>query len=76
MISYKKLVGKLGYQEDIHGGMSIIKVKGCPRCLHAGGNWSNSSNCGSRCRNANNVRSNVNANIGGRGVIRYLKRNG
>ena len=38
--------------------------------LLAGGNWDNSSNCGSRSRNSNNVRSNVNANISGRGLIR------
>lgn len=37
--------------------------------LSAGGNWNNSSSCGSRARNANNSRSNVNANNGGRGVI-------
>lgn len=40
------------------------------RVLHAGGNWNNSSNCGSWSRNGNNVRSNVNANNGCRGVIR------
>lgn len=39
--------------------------------LLAGGNWNNASNgVGSRCRNANNVRSNVNENISGRGSIR------
>ena len=38
-------------------------------CLLAGGNWSFSTHCGSRYRNANNVRSNVNTNIGGRGSI-------
>mgnify|MGYP003571247472 CR=1 FL=1 len=36
--------------------------------LKAGGNWNNSTNCGSRSRNANNTRSNVNANNGCRGV--------
>ena len=40
--------------------------------LIAGGNWNNGANCGSRSRNANNVRSNVNANIGGRGSIRGI----
>lgn len=40
--------------------------------LSAGGNWDNSSSCGSRSRNANNGRSIVNPNYGGRGVIRYL----
>jgi RNA-directed DNA polymerase len=34
--------------------------------LHAGGNWNNSSNCGSQCRNANNYRWNTNTNIGAR----------
>ena len=38
--------------------------------LKAGGNWNNESNCGSRTRNANNSRSNVNANNGGRRRIR------
>lgn len=37
--------------------------------LHAGGNWNNSVNCGSRSRTSNNVRSNVNTNIGSRSVI-------
>lgn len=36
----------------------------------AGGNWDNSSYCGSRCRNANNSLSNTNANNGARGRIR------
>ena len=34
--------------------------------LHAGGNWNNGTNCGSRCRNANNYRWNSNSNIGAR----------
>lgn len=38
--------------------------------LIAGGNWNNAADCGSQSRNANNVRSNVNANIGGRRSIR------
>ena len=38
--------------------------------LHAGGNWNNTTNCGSRCRNANNYRWNTNSNIGGRGCTR------
>ncbi len=38
--------------------------------LIAGANWSNSSSCGSRSRNSNNVRSNANANNGGRRSIR------
>ena len=41
--------------------------------LLAGGNWNNAANCGSRSRNANNVRSNVNTNIGGRGSIREIR---
>src|SRR5574343_818496 len=36
------------------------------RWLLAGGNWNNSSNCGSRARNANNYRWNSNSNIGSR----------
>ena len=38
--------------------------------LNAGGNWDNGASCGSRSRNSNNVRSNVNANYGGRRSIR------
>lgn len=38
--------------------------------LHAGGNWDNSAPCGSRGRNANNSRSNRNANYSGRRSIR------
>ena len=35
--------------------------------LIAGGNWNNATNCGSRCRNANNGnRWNTNTNIGAR----------
>jgi len=39
--------------------------------LLAGGNWDNSSNCSSRCRNANNSLSNSNVNNGARGRIRF-----
>jgi len=38
--------------------------------LLAGGNWTNSTNCGSRSRNANNARSNTDANNGRRRRIR------
>ena len=41
------------------------------RVLLAGGNWDNSSNCSSRCRNANNSLSNTNVNNGARGRIRF-----
>ena len=41
-----------------------------PGALLAGGNWSNGANCGSRCRNANNSRLNVNANNGCQGQAR------
>ena len=41
---------------------------GMPYILMAGGYWGSSSNCGSRSRNSNNTRSNVNANNGARGV--------
>lgn len=41
------------------------------RVLLAGGNWDNSSNCSSRCRNANNSLSNSNVNNGARGRIRF-----
>lgn len=45
----------------------------CLYALIAGGNWSNGAYCGSRYRNANNVRSNVNTNISGRGSIRGIR---
>jgi hypothetical protein len=42
--------------------------------LLAGGGWNYASDgVGSRCRNANNVRSNVNAGIGGRGSSRVSR---
>lgn len=45
----------------------------CLNALLAGGPWNNTSDgVGSRCRDANNVRSNVSANIGGRGSIREI----
>jgi hypothetical protein len=43
------------------------------RALLAGGNWNNSSSCGSRSRNANNARSNVSTNIGRQGRIRGVR---
>ena len=48
----------------------IFRLQVIIRCLIAGGNWDNSSSCGSRSRNANNARSIANANNGGRSVIR------
>ena len=51
------------------GSASRGQTYGTPYVLGAGGDWGNSSSCGSRARNANNSRSNVNANNGGRGVI-------
>ena len=44
---------------------------GMPYVLRAGGDWDDSSSCGSRSRVANNGRSAAGANNGGRGVIRY-----
>jgi hypothetical protein len=35
--------------------------------LLAGGNWNNGASCSSQARNANNARSNANANIGSQG---------
>lgn len=46
-----------------------LAIRGMCNALHAGGNWNNGTNCGSRCRNSNNVRSNVNTNYGGRSSI-------
>lgn len=37
--------------------------------VNAGSNWDNGSKCGSRSRNSNNPRRNVNANNGGRSSI-------
>lgn len=47
-----------------------VSIRDMLNALIAGSNWNNATNCGSRTRNANNVRSNVNANIGGRSSIR------
>jgi len=43
--------------------------------VNAGGNWTTTTvgACGPLYRNANNSRSNVNANIGGRGSIQSLE---
>lgn len=43
------------------------------RCLLAGGYWSDSSHCGSRCRYAGYGRSSVYAYVGGRGVSLPLR---
>lgn len=43
---------------------------GSSYCLLAGGDWGNSSSCGSRCRTGNRVRSHVDATHGARGVSR------
>ena len=40
--------------------------------LLASGNWSNGTDAGSRCRNANNYRWNTNTNIGRRRRIQEL----
>lgn len=44
----------------------------CSYVLHAGGHWGDGMHCGSVARNANNLRSNVNGNNGGRGSIREI----
>lgn len=41
--------------------------------LIAGGDWSAGASCGSRCRSANNARSNAYANVAGRGVSRVIR---
>ena len=41
--------------------------------LLAGGWWGGGSLVGSRCRNANRVRSDVNADIGSRGSSRVIR---
>jgi hypothetical protein len=46
---------------------------GMPYVLLAGGDWTDSSSCGSRSRNANLVRSNVFGNNGGRGSSRVCR---
>ena len=47
---------------------------GVPYALLAGGDWANSTNCGSRSRNATNARSNTRADNGGRGRSRNCTR--
>ena len=54
------------------GATSRGQTYGMPYVLLAGGDWSNSSSCGSWSRNCNAVRSLVIANAGCRGVSRPL----
>ena len=56
---------------DGHG--SFGQEYGDPYVLLAGGYWSNSSSCGSRCRLSNSRRSSVNGYSGGRGSSRILR---
>ena len=42
-------------------------------CLHAGGNWSDTTHCGSRYRNASGVRSGVVTAFGGRGLTGVIR---
>ena len=53
-----------------YSGFDVIGLA----ALLAGGNWSNGTNCGSRARNANNSRLNVNANYGCQGQARIRGR--
>lgn len=57
---------------DTHA--SFGQEYGDPYVLHAGGYWSNSSSCGSRCRVSNARRSGVYGSIGGRGSSRVKRR--
>ena len=43
-----------------------------PRLAYRGGNWNNGANNGVFSFNANNARSNVNTNIGGRSALALL----
>lgn len=42
-------------------------------CLRAGGSWGDSTHCGSRSRDAGDVRSNVHSYIGGRGSAGVIR---
>lgn len=55
------------------GSGSRGQTYGASYCLIAGGGWSDSASCGSRCRYANNARSIVGTNLGGRGVSLPLR---
>lgn len=52
---------------------SVLIISYAANGLLAGGNWNNATNCSSQSRNSNNVQSNVNAYISGRGSIREIK---
>ena len=52
-----------------YGIFSSINVRYIVTLLHVGGNWDNSSSCGSRSVNCNNSSANVNANNGARGAL-------
>lgn len=55
------------------GNGSFGQEYGTPFVLLAGGRWGNGSNCGSRSRGSDLVRSRVVANIGGRGLSRVVR---
>ena len=55
------------------GNGSFGQEYGTPYVLRAGGAWDNGSNCGSRSRSSNHVRSGVSAAIGGRGLSRVVR---
>ena len=43
-----------------------------PRLVYRGGNWNNGTNAGVFSLNANNPRTNVNTNIGGRSALALI----
>ena len=55
------------------GNGSFGQEYGTPFVLRAGGAWDSGSGCGSRSRASNNVRSNVAAILGGRGLSRVVR---
>ena len=59
--------------ETTDGNGSFSQEYGTPYVLLAGGRWDGGSNCGSRSRHSNMVRSLVLANIGGRGLSRVVR---
>lgn len=66
-------VGGSGWNSNTDGHDSFGQNYGVPYVLLAGGLWDNAASCGSRCRAAATSRSNVGADVGGRGSSRVAR---